>query len=82
MNRKKLGSCIAAALITLGGASYLATPAAAAGMMADCTAGQRAYAAGYADGFCKGIGGSYGVVTSCASDPTKIDNFEFYFDCY
>lgn len=79
MNRKKLGTCIAAGLITFGGATYLATPAAAK-TMGDCSARQEAYAQGYADGSCQASGYSGGYVTSCSSpDPTTID---FYYVCY
>jgi hypothetical protein len=75
MARTKLASCVLAALITLAGATHLAQPAQAAEALSDCTASQRAYAEGYADGAC---GGS-GSVSSCQQ--TGGGGFNFNWVC-
>lgn len=75
MIRKKLGICIGAATISIGGATYLASPAQAAVMNERCTSYQQGYAQGTVDASC-GSGG--GTVDSC----NQVGNgFEFYFHC-
>lgn len=64
MNRKKLGTCAAAMMCTILGATYLASPIQAATMMKMCSPDQQAYAQGYADGACGGPG--TGTVSSCS----------------
>lgn len=65
MNRRKLGSCLTAGLITLAGATYLAAPVAASTVAADCSEYQQGYAQGWVDATC---GGSGGTVYSCNSN--------------
>lgn len=79
MNRKKLGTCIAASLITLGGTMYLAGPAYAASTMKLCSPTESAYAQGYSDGICQSYGFSGGTVTSCTESG---GTFTFNFTCY
>jgi hypothetical protein len=55
MHRTKLATCMAAAAITLAGATHLAKPAQAQ-PSGSCDAVQMAYAQGFADGRC-GKGG-------------------------
>jgi hypothetical protein len=81
MNRKKLGTCIAALLITLAGATYLAAPAQAASKMMPCGASDAGYAQGYADGFCQEEGYTGGKVTSC-NNPGDGGQSTFTFYCY
>jgi hypothetical protein len=56
--QNKLGACLAAAVVTLAGATRLAKPAEAAELLTGCSATQMAYAQGYTDGSCKGRGGT------------------------
>lgn len=72
MQRAKLATCFAAAVINVAGATYLARPAEAAPDFLPCTPTQRAYAQGYADGSC----GGGGLVGSCQ----QTSNGGFYFD--
>lgn len=72
MHRAKLVMSLAAAVITLAGATHLAQPAHAATELLPCTREQRAYADGYADGSC---GGS-GTVGTCQQS----SGGGFYFD--
>jgi hypothetical protein len=81
MHRKKLGTCIAASLITLAGATYLAVPAHAANRFMPCGAADEAYAQGYADGYCTGQGSHGGTVTSC-NNPGDGGQSTFTFYCY
>lgn len=76
MDRAKLGTCLIAAVITLAGATHLAQPAHAAEAFGECSATQKAYAQGYADGFC---GGSGGTVDSC--EDTGGGGFTFAWSC-
>jgi hypothetical protein len=80
MYRKKLGTCIAASLITLVGGTYLAVPAHAAGRIMPCNAKDEAYAQGYADGFC-GASQQRGQVASC-NNPGDGGQSTFTFYCY
>ena len=72
MHRAKLVTSLAAALITLAGATHLAQPAQAETPLLPCTPTQRAYAQGYADGACDGGG----MVGTCQ----QTSNGGFYFD--
>ncbi len=74
MNRKKLGSCLAAALVTLTGATYLANPAhAAVNMnMAACSDYEWGYVDGSSSAECQSQGYRGGYAGSCNSDPTQL----------
>lgn len=74
MIRKKLGTCLIAASITIGASMYLASSAEAAPMNARCSSTQQAYAQGYADGVC----GGHGTVDSCDADGS---GFGFSYHC-
>lgn len=76
MDRRKLGACLAAAIVTLASATHLAQPAHATARMEGCTEGQLGYAEGYADGEC---GGSGGTVDSC--EQTGGGGFTFAYTC-
>lgn len=75
MDRAKLATCFAAAIINVAGATYLAQPAQAAAEFLPCTPTQRAYAQGYADGSCDGAG----RVSSC--EQTENGGYYFVIDC-
>lgn len=76
MDRAKLVTCLAAAVITLAGATHLAQPAqASTEEFLPCTPTQRAYAQGYADGSCDGGG----TVSSC--EQTENGGYYFVIDC-
>lgn len=76
MNRKKLGTCLVAALITGVGATYLAQPAQAAASPVQCTnILEDAYAAGYIAGAC-GSGGGTLLWCGTASDGTWGFNYQ------
>jgi hypothetical protein len=68
MRNAKLGTCLAAAAITLAGSTYLAKPVAATELARPCNAEELAYANGYVDGYCAASGMGDGTVTSCESD--------------
>jgi len=68
MKSVKLGACLVAASVTLGGAAFLAQPVQASELMAECSTADRAYAEGYADGYCEGKGYKSGSVTSCTDN--------------
>ena len=68
MKIAKLGTCLAAASITLAGSTYLASPAAASAAMSPCSASQLAYADAYGDGYCAANGYSGGNTTSCSAN--------------
>lgn len=72
MFNAKLGTCLAAAVITLAGSTYLSTPAAAATALAPCSSSELGLANAYADGYCAGKGLGDGSVTSCSSDGSTI----------
>jgi hypothetical protein len=74
MIRKKLGTCIVAAIISIGASTYLASSANAAPMNARCSDTQMAYARGYAAGACNGNG----TVDSCDADGA---GFGFSYHC-
>jgi hypothetical protein len=76
--KKKLGTCVAAALTIFAGATHLAASVelGAAEILA-CTAVDAAYAQGYADGDCRSDGYTGGHVTSCNSTTG-----EFTYNCY
>jgi hypothetical protein len=68
MRNIKLGTCFAAAAITLAGSTYLASPAVATELARPCNAEELTYANGYVDGYCAANGMGDGTVTSCESD--------------
>lgn len=68
MMTAKLGTCLAAAAITLASATYLATPALAVTALGTCSLTQMAYAEGHVDGSCSARGYSQGNLTSCNSN--------------
>lgn len=73
MHRTKLSACLAAAMVTMVGATYLAQPAAA--QPGNCSSTQLAYARGFADGSCpKG-----GTVDSCTDNGNG--GFTFSWTC-
>lgn len=76
MVRTKLRACLIATAVTLAGATHLARPAHAAEVQTGCTATQRAYAQGFADGSC---GGGGGVVEDCQQ--TGGGGFYFFWSC-
>lgn len=68
MRNVKLGTCFAAAAITLAGSTYLANPASASALMTPCSSGEAAFADGYAAGYCSANGYQGGTITSCESN--------------
>jgi len=68
MKRVKLGACLVAASMSLGGATFLAVPAEAAEVMGACGWEEWGAAISWANGFCGSLGLSGGLVTSCSSN--------------
>lgn len=64
----KLGTCLVAASISLGGATFLAQPAQATAPMAPCSSADKTFADGYAAGYCAGQGYSSGTIDSCTDN--------------
>lgn len=68
MKRVKLGACLIAASVSLGGAAFLATPVEASTRFGPCSEEEQAFADGYAAGFCAAHGYDNGEITSCESN--------------